>query len=273
MHPAERFTAPASIETGTPLKLLLNRRAVALIAESFVDAVPGFARSTFVRQANAGLDDLELKPRAAHIAHVLATHLSSDPATAAQQLIASLGPELSMSAGNGLKPFFYLPHSAFIHAHLRDWDAGMAANEAITRRFSAEFSIRPFLIREQARTLKHLRTWTTHPNAHVRRLVSEGTRPRLPWAERLPGLVRDPTPVLPLLDVLVDDVDLYVRRSVANHIGDIAKDHPAVAFAQCARWLRKPTRERCWVVRHAVRHPAKHGITEAIDLRKKAGGR
>jgi len=106
MHPAERFTAPASIETGTPLKLLLNRRAVALIAESFVDAVPGFARSTFVRQASAGLDDLELKPRAAHIAHVLATHLSSDPATAAQQLIASLGPELSMSAGNGLKPFF-----------------------------------------------------------------------------------------------------------------------------------------------------------------------
>ncbi len=273
MHPAERFIAPASIKTGTPLKVLLDRRAVALMGDSFAAVVPGFARAAFVRQAQAGLDDFELKPRAAHIATAIAAHLSADPTTAAQQLIASLGPELTQSAGNGLKTFFYLPHSAYIHAHIQDWESGIAANEALTRRFTAEYSIRPFIIREQTRTLKHLRTWLTNPNPHVRRLISEGTRPRLPWAERLPSLVRDPTPVLPLLDALVDDADLYVRRSVANHIGDIAKDHPDVAFAQCTRWLRKPTPERCWIVRHAVRHPAKKGVAEAIALRKKAGGR
>lgn len=272
-HPAERFRAPSTIETGTPLKLLLDRRAVGLIADAFADAVPGFARAAFVRQANAGLDDLELKPRAAHIAAAMAAHLSRDQATAGAQLIASLGPELTACEGNGLKPFFYLPHTSFIHAHLTDWDVGMAANEAITRRFSAEFSIRPFLIREQDRTLARLRSLLTSESVHVRRLISEGSRPRLPWAERLPALVRDPRPVLPLLDALVDDPELYVRRSVANHIGDIAKDHPALAFEQCTRWLKRPTPERCWVVRHAVRHPAKHGVSAAVALRQRAGGR
>jgi len=269
-HPAERFRAPASITAGTPLKRLLSRATVALIGESLADAAPGFDRDGFARRASAGLDALELKPRAAHIASAMAAHLDRDPARAARQLIASLGPPLSGTAGNGLAPFFYLPHSTFIHDHLTDWEAGMAANRAVTTRFTAEFSIRPFLIREPARTLARLAEWAGDADPHVRRLVSEGTRPRLPWAERLPALVADPTPALPLLERLVDDPELYVRRSVANHVGDIAKDHPAVAFALCRRWLEQPSPARCWVVRHAVRHPAKHGVREALALRRQA---
>lgn len=272
-HPSERFRAPAAIRAGTPLKDLLDRRAVQLIAESFAAAVPAFDSSGFIAAASTGLAALELKPRAAHIAAALASRLAQDQAAAAGQLIASLGPPLAMTAGFGLKPFFYLPHTAWIHGHLTDWEAGMAVNHAITRRFTAEYSIRPFIIREQARTLARLAAWIDDPDPHVRRLVSEGSRPRLPWAERLPALQRDPRPMLPLLDRLVDDPDLYVRRSVANHIGDIAKDHPDLAFAQCARWLRRATPERRWVVRHAVRHPAKHGVPQAIRLRQAAGGR
>lgn len=272
-HPAQRFHAPRSIAKGFPLKQLLDRRAVELLAESLSAAAPAFPRTEFVGAACVGLADLELKPRAAHIAAAMARHLPRDQAAASGILIASLGPELDSTAGNGLAPFFYLPHAAFIHDHLSDWEAGMAANLALTTRFTAEFSVRPFLIREPVRTLARLAQWIDSPNPHVRRLVSEGTRPRLPWAERLPDLVRDPAPALALLDALVDDDELYVRRSVANHMGDIAKDHPLLACARCSLWLRRPTAGRRWIVRHAVRLPARQGLAWAQDLRRLAGER
>ncbi len=273
VHPAERFIAPSTITRGSPLKDLLDARAVDLIAESLALAIPGFVRKDFIRQAGDGLNALELKPRAAHIATAMAAQFDADPRVAATQFIASLGPKLGATAGFGLKPFFYLPHASFIHGHLRDWEAGIAANYALTTRFTAEFSIRPFLVREQDRTLARLAEWVADPDPHVRRLVSEGTRPRLPWAEHLSAFIADPAPVLPLLDLLVDDGDLYVRRSVANHLGDIAKDHPELAFSVCRRWLKQASPGRAWTVRHAVRHPAKHGVAAALALRRRAGGR
>ena len=274
MHPIDRFRAPSSIQRGTPLKSLLGRTLVSLIGESLAAVAPGFAEEAFVTQATAGLARLELMPRAQHIAAAMAAHLPSDPAEASRLLVASLGPELTVHAGMGLKPFFYLPHSACIAKHLLgDWEAGMQANRAITTRFTAEFCLRPYLEREPERTLARLAEWTRDPSPHVRRLVSEGTRPRLPWAGRLAAFIRDPTPVLPLLDALVDDPELYVRRSVANHVGDIAKDHPSLAFAICRRWLEQPTPSRRQVVRHAVRHPARQGVGAAVALRRRAGGR
>ena len=130
--------------------------------------------------------------------------------------------------------------------------------------------MRPFLIRWPERTLARLMEWTRDADSHVRRLCSEGARPRLPWAMRIPAFVADPTPVLPILEALKDDADLYVRRSVANHIGDIAKDHPALAFEICERWLAGASAERKWMIRHAVRHPAKKGVKAALRLRKLA---
>ena len=87
---------------------------------------------------------------------------------------------------------------------------------------------------------------------------------------RIPAFVVDPGPTLPILEALKDDPDLYVRCSVANHLGDIAKDHPALAFQICGRWLESATPERCWLIRHAVRHPAKKGVAEAVRLRQSA---
>ena len=272
MHPIDRFRAPSSIQRGTPLKSLLDRTLVRLIGESL--AAPGFAEDAFVLQATTGLGSLELMPRAQHIASAMAAHLPADLAEASRRLVASLGPELTVNAGMGLKPFFYLPHSACIARHLiGDWEAGMQANRALTTRFTAEFSLRPYLAREPERTLARLAEWVADPNPHVRRLVSEGTRPRLPWAGRLDAFVHDPTPVLPLLDALLDDPELYVRRSVANHVGDIAKDHPRLAFDLCRRWLEQPTPQRQQVVRHAMRHPARQGVKAAVALRRRAGGR
>lgn len=274
MHPAERFSAPSSIRRGMPLKMLLDRKLASLLAESLSPVAPDFDGAAFVREAVRGLEALELMPRAQHIAAVMARHLPAVPADAGICLVASFGPLLATTAGNGLKPFFYLPHSAFVERHLAaDWEAGMQACHALTRRFTAEFAIRPYIAADPARALERLGAWIADPDPHVRRLVSEGARPRLPWAGRLPCFQRDPSPMIPLLDRLVDDPELYVRRSVANHVGDIAKDHPRIAFDLCQRWLGAPTAQRRQVVRHAIRLPARQGIAAAEALRRKAGGR
>jgi 3-methyladenine DNA glycosylase AlkC len=206
-------------------------------------------------------------------------HLPARYEDALEVLLRSLTPPHTRTEGLGLGVFFYLPHVSFVAAYGLDragnggrdpFEASMLAQYELTRRFTAEFSLRVFLQQEQSRTLAQLLQWTRDPDPHVRRLCSEGPRPRLPWAARLPALVRDPSPSLPLLEALKDDPELYVRRSVANHLGDIAKDHPALVFDLCTRWLEGASPERRWLIRHAVRHPAKHGHKTALRLRRLA---
>jgi 3-methyladenine DNA glycosylase AlkC len=206
-------------------------------------------------------------------------HLPARYEDALEVLLRSLTPPHTRTEGLGLGVFFYLPHVSFVAAYGLDragnggrdpFEASMRAQYELTRRFTAEFSLRVFLQQEQQRTLAQLLQWTRDPDPHVRRLCSEGSRPRLPWAERIPAFVTDPRPTLPLLEALKDDPDLYVRRSVANHLGDIAKDHPDLAFEICARWVAGASEERKWLIRHAVRHPAKHGVKAALRLRRLA---
>jgi len=276
LHPAQRFIAPSSIQTGVPLKELMNRKLIALIGESLTTVVPGFDTARFQRRALRGLNDLELKERALHIAHAMAEQFPEDFMEASFLLVDSFGPALTATEGNGLAPFFYMPHAAFIAEYgVTDFLNGMIANFELTQRFTAEFSIRPFLIAHREKSLQILGAWAKSPNPHVRRLVSEGTRPRLPWAMRLPEFQANPQHTLPLLDALKDDPELYVRRSVANHLADIAKDHPEFAFDVCARWLEdlrvsdneQVREQRQWMVRHAVRLPAKKAHPRAIQLR------
>ncbi|GDY11948.1 hypothetical protein LBMAG53_08260 [Planctomycetota bacterium] len=278
LHPARRFRAPSSITAGTPLKSLFGTQAIELLAESFAEAIPGFDPLRFATEARSGLRTLGLLQRAAHLGAALARQLPEDFDAAAPLLIATFGPELTATAGNGLASFFYMPHASIIATRGVDrFTSGMHANYELTKRFTAEFSVRPFLERHPEQAVELLRRWAGDPNPHVRRLVSEGTRPRLPWAGRLTAFQRDPTPLLPLLEALKDDAELYVRRSVANHLGDIAKDHPHLAFATCRRWLDEvvgradaTARHRRWLVRHAVRLPAKQGVATALRLRSDA---
>jgi len=262
------------------MKDLLGADAVACLAENISLGYPHFDQAGFRRAALEGLEPLGLLERGPHIARALHRFLPDPFETAVSILLASLTPPLTGTEGNGLAVFFYHPHTCFIaeygldpqHNGGRDpFEAAMRAQYELTRRFTAEFSIRPFLLREQERTLARLMEWTRDPDPHVRRLCSEGTRPRLPWATRLPPFIQDPTHTLPILEALRDDPSLYVRRSVANHLGDIAKDHLDVALAVCERWLEAASPEVMWVVRHALRHPAKKGHEAALTLR--AAGR
>lgn len=253
----------------TTLKSWLGRDTVERIADAIAAVHPAFPRAAFVADATRGLAARELLARGDHVAGALRVHLPRDTREALRVLVASFGPELGEGdlEGLGMAPFLYLPHVAFIRAWgLEAFDAAIDAQHALTRRFTAEWSIRPFLEREPARTLAVLRTWARDPSPHVRRLVSEGTRPRLPWAPRLRVFQSEPGPVLALLELLKDDPSEYVRRSVANHLNDLGKDHPALLVEIARRWADGATPERARLVRHALRSLVRRGDREALAL-------
>lgn len=272
-------SAPRSILPGSSLKTLLDRDAIDCLSHNLSLVHQDFPGAAFRRAALDGLEPLAILDRGRHLARVLRQHLPSLYSEAIHVLLRSLTPPHSQTQDLGLAVFFYLPHVTFVAEYGLDpagnggkdpFEVSMKAQYELTRRFTAEFSLRPFLIRWPERTLERLGEWTRDPDPHVRRLCSEGSRPRLPWAMRIPAFVQDPRPTLPILEALKDDPDLYVRRSVANHLGDIAKDHPALAFDLCERWIAGATNERKWLIRHALRHPAKKGIKAALRLRRLA---
>ena len=249
------------------LRDFFNADIVRDIARDLKRADPAFPERRFITAALDGLAPLSLTGRAAHIAHALHQFLPEDFADAAAVLSRSLGPRHAGSDMFGMAPFKYLPHTMFVAAHgLRHFEESMRLQLELTQRFSAEFSIRAFLTQHPEATYQRLVEWARHDDVHVRRLVSEGSRPRLPWAPRLRHFQQDPAPVLGLLELLKDDPELYVRRSVANSLNDIAKDHPDVAIATARRWLEGASAERRWIVNHALRFLVKQGHAGALKL-------
>jgi 3-methyladenine DNA glycosylase AlkC len=268
--------APKSITKGSTLKTLLGKEAIECLANNLHVAYPNFPKQEFISRSNHKINPLGILERGHHLARILKEHLPTPYSNAISVIINSLTPPLSKTKDLGLGVFFYLPHICFVGNYGLDleynknkdpFEISMRAQYELTQRFSAEFSIRPYLIQQQERTIDKLLKWTNDPNPHVRRLCSEGTRPRLPWAIRLPNLIKNPTPVLEILERLKDDEDLYVRRSVANHLGDIAKDHPELALKICTAWLKNASHERKWLIRHAVRYLAKKNDPMALKLR------
>ncbi|HET6398301.1 MAG TPA: DNA alkylation repair protein, partial [Candidatus Thermoplasmatota archaeon] len=240
------------------LKSAFGPQRVARIADEFAQAWPAFPKAAFLGQVLEGFDDVGLMDRCRRVADALAATLPTGFPDAVQVVLRTLGPPLEGGDGHGMEGFHYLPHSLFLSIRgLAHPDLALEAMRHVTSRSSCEFAIRPFLEQHQGQTLRVLHAWTQDPDEHVRRLVSEGTRPRLPWATRLTAFQQDPSPNLGLLEKLRDDPSPYVRRSVANHLNDIAKDHPDVAIATCRRWLQDASADRRRLVHHALRSLAR----------------
>lgn len=251
------------------LKSFFSASLVRRLATDVSRAHPGFASEAFVRDACRGLEALELLDRGRHLARALATHLPPDYPRAIAILLRSLGPEHATDEllGLGMEPFYYLPHVVFVAERgLEHFDVSMHAQYELTKRFSAESSIRPYIAQDPERTFAVLRGWTRDPNPHVRRLVSEGTRLRLPWAERVAWLDAHPERVLELLELLRDDPATVVRRSVANNLNDLGKVHPKLLTQTSAAWLVDATPERRALVEHALRSAIKRGDPVALAL-------
>lgn len=263
-----------------PLKNLFGPEMVHRTARSIVAVYPGFDVAGFTEQALVDFEQLELTQRCQQIGDALATRLPSDRKQAIDIVIESLGPELENCDPTDARPvgdpdvddntlagFFYLSHGYFLADHGGDhFDAIIRANYEITKRATSEFSIRTPLRDHTDATLRALESWATDPNVHVRRCVSEGTRPRLPWSFRLKSFQDDPTPVLRLLEILKDDPVEYVRRSVANNLNDIAKDHPDVVIATAKRWWEDGDKNRRRLVKHALRTLIKAGDPGALEV-------
>lgn len=250
-----------------PLKNRYGPEIPRRIARMIAQVHPAFPQTAFLRDALDGYEALELMPRGRHIARALRRHLPQEVPAALDILLASLDAPHGDDSSGPLASFLFLPHTVYVADYALDhFEPAMRAQHALTQRFTAEFSIRPFIEKHPQRTLAVLRGWARDPSPHVRRLVSEGTRPRLPWAPRLRALQRDPRPALELLELLKDDPELYVRRSVANHLNDIGKDHPALLNAVAKRWLKGASPERAWIVRHALRSAIKRGDPGALAV-------
>lgn len=260
----------------TDLKHMLSLDAAHQLAEQLAAAGATVHRDRWQKALGADFEALGLMDRGRRLAQVMATFLPPDFAQAAPVLVRAMGRPMGLdkhgeptASGDVPSSFFYLPHSMYIASHgLQHLTEALQAQHALTQRFTAEFSLRPFLQQHPEATLAHLAQWAGDDSAHVRRAVSEATRPRLPWAARLPYFVRDPSPVLPLLARLRDDPSAYVRRSVANHLNDIGKDHPDLLTRLARQWLDDAPvpAMRQNLLRHALRTAIKRGDAQALAL-------
>ncbi|HEY0880943.1 MAG TPA: DNA alkylation repair protein [Archangium sp.] len=252
---------------GEPFKNLIGPKQVDWLAERLVGAWKAFPAAEFKKLARKGLEDLELKARARHLADALEATLPKDAARAFGVLSRAMENPLEVTEGYGGSVFRYLAISEFLERHgPEDLEAALKANYELTQRFSSEFCIRSLILAAPERVLGELSRWAADPNPHVRRLVSEGTRPRLPWGRQLTPFIEDPSPVLPLLEKLKDDDSEYVRRSASNNLNDIAKDHPEVVLKVAKAWLQGASDERRKLVEHGLRTLLKRGDPRALAL-------
>lgn len=235
------------------------------LAGDFAGAIrnihPEFRSGAFVERLAGELESLELKARMGAIARALRDFLPEDYPAALAVLMETL------ESGRLANGFSLLALGQFVENYGLDHPGpSLRALYDITKRSSSEFAIRPYILRHPELTLELLRRWTRDPDHHVRRLVSEGTRPRLPWASRLGPFIADPAPVLELLELLKDDPSEYVRRSVANNLNDIGKDHPEILLETARRWSPDATPERKRIIAHALRSLVKQGNQDALGI-------
>lgn len=242
------------------LKNLFDRTSVGAIGDAVATVLPAFERAMFMERVfDDGWEARELKQRMRHVTTVLHDLIPGDYR---EQLDVLLGAAASATEG-----FPALVYSDFVQAYgTDDWEASVPALATFTKLASAEFAIRPFIASDQDRTLTQMFEWAADPDPAVRRLATEGCRPRLPWGMRLHALVADPTPILPILERLHTDPDESVRRSVANNLNDISRDHPQAVIDLMRSWDPQPGTDTYRLARHALRTLLKRGDPGALAV-------
>jgi 3-methyladenine DNA glycosylase AlkC len=240
------------------LKELYTPAVVAALGESLKMVHPSFDKAEFQRNVfDASWPALELKDRMRHIAAQLHSTLDLRY-DKALKVICEVAPRH--------EGFLFMLFPEFVQAHgLHDPERSLDALRWLTRFSSSEFAVRQFLLQDPKDTLSKLTQWAKDENHHVRRWCSEGSRPRLPWAMALPFLQKDPNPLLPILDALKNDPSEYVRRSVANNLNDISKDHPEWVIEKTRMWMGHST-ETDRLLKHGNRTLLKKGNQKALQL-------
>jgi 3-methyladenine DNA glycosylase AlkC len=250
------------------LKDFYNKSVVEDIANRLAGSYPDFHRGAFIQLVMEDLPNLALKARALAIAKAMHVFLPPDFHQSVKILQQSMGKDDGQGGIEGMGGFFYLPFLNFISLYgLEEPDFSLEALGHMTCYFSAEFDIRPFIKRYPDLSLQKIYSWAKDQDWRRRRLASEGTRPHLPWAMALPDFIIDPKALFPILHRLYRDEHQAVRRSVANHLNDISKDHPALALELAQNWWQEaphpPTRQ---LLHHGLRGLRRAGDKGAVSL-------
>lgn len=255
------------MEENFQVRDVFNEKVVNRLAEDLARAWRGFDARGFCRSIYPKLKSLTFSERNNLIRDRLWEYLPKEYPRALEIILKALPSELPDCELTGFEGFMILPQNEFVAKYgLEHYDLSIQALYQMTKRFTAEGAIRPFLQRYPEKTLAILSQWAEDENCHVRRLVSEGTRPRLPWTMQLKQFIEDPRPVLPLLEKLKCDPELMVRRSVANNLNDIAKDNPHIVVETLRRWKKVDDEGIQWLVRHAARTLVKQGNQEILAI-------
>jgi 3-methyladenine DNA glycosylase AlkC len=256
-----------------PFKNVFNTELILAMAEQFHQQWSDFNNKAFCDTASEGLHALELKQRSEQIMHAMVKYLPNDFAKAGGIILASLSPAREgdifgiSTDKQGIAGWAIMPITHYIGLYgQKHFDLSMTLLKECTKRFSSEFGIRFFLLKHPEKTLLTMKEWAKDANRHVRRLASEGSRPRLPWAMQLPAFIDDPSPVIEILEILKDDHEEYVRRSVANNLNDIAKDHPKLVTKIAEHWMYEASTERKKLIRHACRTLLKQGNSQVLQV-------
>jgi 3-methyladenine DNA glycosylase AlkC len=248
-----------------PLKNAYNKAFVDRFLHSCSKVIPTLNKQQVERAIfDSSWEDLELKQRMSRLATALQLFLDDDFPVAAVQLV-KLSEQL-LDDGHSKDAFEYMFLPEYIERKGLDYlSESLNCIEQLTQFTSCEFAIRPFIVRYPTACIEQMLKWSSHNSADVRRLASEGSRPRLPWAMALPDFKKNPEPVLPILEKLKEDPSLYVRRSVANNLNDISKDHPDLVVKIAQEWLgQNPNTD--WLIKHACRGLLKQGLPKALQL-------
>jgi 3-methyladenine DNA glycosylase AlkC len=255
------------MQEGTAFKDIFSPALVNQLAGELKSAYPKLDITSFENDIVPLLEPLSLSERAKCISDGMKKHLPKAYPSAAKILHEVLGPEADAGDWSDNSAMRYWPFGVYIVEHGIDhYEESVGLMYELTKRFTAEWPIRPFIEKYYDKMMPQLHQWAEDENVHVRRLVSEGSRPRLPWAPVLRDFVKDPKPVIELISKLNNDPELYVRRSVANNMNDIAKDHPDLAVKTLLAWQKNKSKNTDWIIGHASRTLVKNGHPGALQL-------
>lgn len=249
------------------LKYYFDRELGLLLAEKIKSIYAGFNSEEFVTEIESAVDEQELKQRVETIADALFYQLPGDYCKALSILEEILGPENQKETGMFTEGYWLMPVAFFAEKYgVEYFDESINFIKAITKRNTGEYAIRPLLLKYPEKTLAVALKWSNDENAHVRRLASEGLRPRLPWAKKTDLFSKDPSPVFKVLENLKSDPSAYVRKSVANNMADFLKENYSDTIVVIGNWKNNASKETLWLIKHALRNEIKKNNPEALRL-------
>jgi 3-methyladenine DNA glycosylase AlkC len=249
------------------LKYWFDLELAKLLSDKIIKIYPDFNKESFCKNINSKIDSLELKDRIEVFTDEFHISLKNNYPENISILITILGDENEEETGMFKEFYWVMPIAKYVEKYgLDNFEISLRAIEEITKRNTGEYTIRPFLEKFTSKTFKQMLIWSKDDNKHVRRLASEGIRPRLPWAKKLQISIDKPTLLLPVLENLKDDSSKYVQKSVANCLNDILKDNEDFGKEIINNWLVKPTKQRKWILMHAIRNFRKKEIVWALEV-------